>query len=178
MSESAFATTILFKDIIPDEAAFREFVELYTSANAQDTLHAYLYKYIKARYCNSNIAYNNEIDFLFEFGIDYEDYYSQFKKRKDLIDKIYDLTEVELQEVERRLLTFADTPNNAFPEALDNLSEYVTNQRGDKLTSGKLKSYIEAVTRMFNRYLNDFLQKFRKHFINMYGNNEYFFEKE
>lgn len=174
--DNDFATTFFFKDIIPDLSTFKEFVEQFTTLDAQDTLHAFLFKYLFARFNNSNVAYDTPADFLMEFGISYQNGFNQYKKRKEAIDKIYGLTTDELTVVNEIIQAWAETPATATNNPLDGMTDYINRQQGQKQTQNKLTAYQNALKDMNDEYIDNFLRRFKKHFIHMFSNDMYMYE--
>lgn len=170
MTQNLFANTFMFKDIVPNFESFVDFLNTYTSVDSEDIFNNYTYKYIFNRFCNSNVKYDNEDAFCRHFGITYENCYDQYKKRYELINKLYPLTDEEL------LLTRQVISNNSLndnvPSANDPLAEpldYISSQNASRETMSKVDAYIHAVYKITDNLLEDFLDEFKKHFISIYS---------
>ena len=55
---NGFAVTFLLKDIFPTLDSFKTFLQNYTNVDKDATTNAYLYKYILAKFHNSNVNYD------------------------------------------------------------------------------------------------------------------------
>mgnify|MGYP001175082829 FL=1 len=179
---SSFAVTHYFKNIFPDYISFQTFVAEYTNVDKTEDLNAYIYKYLYARYCNSNINYDTIDAFKRHFGITYEDTYEQLKMRKNILIAQYNLTLEELSVINKAIntLTSSGITNNAQNNAVTNLVNpleellpYIDNQTSNKfidnstaeLQNNLLNSYLNALNKVTDKFLNDYLYKFAKHFM-------------
>lgn len=168
-----FAYTFLFKDIIPNYDDFVEFLSEYTNVDVTDTtFNKYCFKYLFNRYCNSNVKYDREDAFCRHFGITYENMYSQFKKRQTIVKKEYALTDDELAMSRFSIINNALDDNVHHGDNVDLLAkplDYISAQNSSKERINMLQAYDEALYKIADNLLVEFLDDFRKHFISLFS---------
>lgn len=167
-----FAYTFLFKDIIPDLDSFKEFLETYTDVDKTDSFNPYCYKYLFNMFANSNVKYDTEDAFCRHFGITYENVFSQFKKRQAIVKKEYDLTDDELAMSRFSIINNALDDNVHHGDNVDLLAkplDYISAQNSSKERINMLQAYDEALYKITDNLLVEFLDEFRKHFISLFS---------
>lgn len=172
MAYDNFAYTFLFKDIIPDFDTFKEVLAEYTNVNNADTFNEYCFKYLFNMYCNSNVKYDTEDAFCRHFGITYENMYDQFKKRQAIAKKEYNLTDDELAMSRFSIINNALNDNVKVGENVDPLEkplDYISAQNSSKDKMNILEAYDNALYKITDNLLDEFLDEFRKHFITLFS---------
>lgn len=157
--------TMYFKDIIPNVDKFKEYLAVYTDLDATDFLHAWLYKKLYNRYCNSNVVYMTADAFLRHFFERYENVFDEMKFRLSIIAKAYALTDDDLVLLNQTVNSTANNSDTALDAPLDTLAPYVSQQIGSKTKANKFEAYINALEKIKDRYLLDFLRQFQSQFF-------------
>ena len=173
MNNSPFAVTFLLKDIWPDYQSFKEFVAKYTHIDPEAPTNAYLYKYILAKFYNSNVNYDTVECFLNNFGITYEDNFKQFEFREKVLQRQYQLTVDELADVNTIITNTANNNNEKTENPLSTVIDYVSNQVSGVTRENKLLAYVKALDAVTNKYLRDFLDGLRHHFMQIFITQKY-----
>ena len=178
MNNSAFAVTFYLKDIFPTFNDFKMFLQNYTSVDPESPTNAYLYKYILAKYYNSNVNYDTVEGFLNNFGITYEDNFKQFEFREKVLQSQYQLTVDELADVNTVITNTANNNNEKTENPLSTVIDYVSNQVSGVTRENKLLAYVKALDAITNKYLHDFLDGLKKHFMQVYITQNYVYEED
>lgn len=176
MEYDDFAITFYFKDILPDLDSFKEFLETYTNVDKTDSFNPYCYKYLFNMFANSNVKYDTEDAFCRHFGITYENVFSQFKKRQSLVKKMYDITDDDLVMSRFVLANNSLNDNEVVGDNVDPLGEplkYISAQTSSKERLNKLEAFDNALFKITDNLLVEFLDEFRKHFISIFTSNVY-----
>ena len=164
---SDFSLTFLFKNIFPTYDKFKEFTDEYI-IDADDIFLPTAYKWLFNRFANSNVAYDTEDAFKRHFANELDDCLNMMKFRQDRLKALYALTDDDLALVNVAFATVANAPNTEQPEALDKLLDYVNTQSANKLTTNKFESLLRAIENIADRGLEDWLNRFQRHFIRIY----------
>lgn len=157
--------TFYFKDIFPNLATFKAQMALHSQLLATDALHESLYKRLYNHYCNSNVAYMTEDAFVRHFFEQYDDVFDQYKKRIDLIAKSYQITDSDLQMLNQTINTVANNDDTALVDPLENLASYVSMQNGSKTKINKLEAFINAIDKIKDKYILEFVKQFNSLFF-------------
>lgn len=166
--------TFQFKELIPNFTTFKDFYnqELgidIESATAEDqAIYEHCFKILYNRYCLSNVRYSTKEAFYCEFMIVLDDSVKQYMKRYKLIQKAYALTDAELIELNRAIQNYANNPNTTPTNPLDPL-EYISSQTFQVNVSNKLQAYLLAIETLPSQYDDDFLNKFKYLFIQIFN---------
>jgi len=159
----ATTNTFYFEDIFTSYEDFKEFTDSLGIYEATDVVseafNQYLFNILYARYCGNSINYNVPQYFLYAFGLRYIDSFKKFKKQKELIDKINELTEEDLQVLTETISNGAFNPNDTPTEYWKPLN-YITNQSATRLNSPKLIAFINAVQAMPTQRIEEFTETF------------------
>ena len=166
--------TLYFKDVYPDITAFKNGLANHTSLVTTDAIHVYLYNRLYARYCNANIAYFTADAFERHFMEVYENVYDEMKFRLSLVAKMYALTDDDLQLLNQTINAIANNSDTALSDPLDSLAEYVSMQQGSKSKLNIFEAYINALEKVKDKYLIDFLRQFSSQFFWLSIDNDRF----
>ncbi|MBO7695184.1 MAG: hypothetical protein J6T10_21390 [Methanobrevibacter sp.] len=143
--------TFFFKEIFETENDFLNFVIDYNvnSLNIADNLiyFKYVYKVLFRTYCNSNIQYLTPEEFKLDFANELENVWEKFKKRKELVEKIYKLSDDEILKINNTLSNQANNPNDA-PDDPTKPLNYISAQVYSQLNDNKLIGYLKAIETM------------------------------
>lgn len=154
--------TFKFGKIFDTYEKWRTFSEECGFINFEDTTESefdkYCYKVLFRHYQQANIRYTNITDFCNELSLVYESKFKQFKKQKELIDKIYSLTENEILQVNQILANYAENPNNK-PEDPTKPLNFISSQTYTNQTNGKLAGYLLALSGIPVLDIYSFLRK-------------------
>ena len=147
----------------------------YTNINKDLPENATLYRYLFNKFCNSNINYDTVDCFKRNFALTYENCFMQYKFRIDKINQLYALTNDDLNVIQYGISNVALNNNSAIENALDNVVDFVSSQTSDKQRANKFSAYLTAVREVSDKYIDDFIDKFRKHFMAIVTPNECFY---
>lgn len=173
-----FSSTIKFKNILPDYQAFLDFIVDYTMVPAISQLNAYLYKFLMNRFANSNIRYDSVDAFLSNFGITYEDGFCVMQARQKICDALYNLSADEIAVISENITNTALTDNSYLQNPLDQVANFSSEQVSSRDKGAKYLAYIDALEKMTNRFLDEFICDFSKHFARLFTRTDYFYDKE
>lgn len=162
-----FASTFYFKEIFSDFDTFKQFVHEYTNVNKDLPENATLYRYLFNKFCNSNINYDTINSFKRNFALTYENCFMQYKFRIDKITKLYALADDDLTVIQYGISNVALNDNSVIQNALDNVADFVSSQTSSKQRANKFSAYLTAVRDISDNYIEDYIDKFRKHFMSI-----------
>lgn len=162
---------------MPDYETFAQFLREYTNVNTGDNSNTYFYKYLLARYANSNVNYDTIDAFKRNFGITYEDNFDQYAFRRKVLQEQYNLTVDELTVINVAITNTALNNNEETTNPLDKVIDYISNQQSGKTNENKLIGYVRALEEVTNKYLRDFLDQFRPHFMQILTTQNDYFEE-
>lgn len=175
MEFNQFAITFYFKDILPDYTAFEDFLTDYTDVDTSDEdFNKYCFKYLFNRYCNSNVKYDTQDAFCRQFGITYENVYEQFKKRQEIVKKMYALDDDDIMRARFIIANNSLDDNVHLGDNVDPLGkplDYISQQTASKELINKVEAYDNALRKITDNLLDEFLDEFRKHFISLFTAN-------
>lgn len=157
--------TFFFKDLFPDLDTFKTVMAQYSFLNTTDAIHTTLYRYLYNRYCNSNVLYITEDGFYRNFFLVYDDVFEQYKKRLELIGLMYNITPADLVLLNESINAIANNDDTALSNPLDHLAEYVSMQQGMKSKGNKFVAYLDAIDRIKDKLIGDFLKQFQNLFF-------------
>lgn len=175
---NGFAVTFLLKGIFTTYDDFKTFLQNYTNVDKDATTNAYLYKYILAKFANSNVNYDTVDGFLRNFGITYEDNFKQFEFREKVLQSQYQLTVDELADVNTIITNTANNNNEKTENPLSTVIDYISNQVSGVTRENKLLAYVKALDMITNKYLRDFLDELKPHFMQVFIDQNYVYEEE
>ena len=154
--------TFKFGEIFDTYEKWKTFSEECGFINFTDETEAkfdeYCYKVLFRHYQRANIRYTSIADFCNELSIVYESKFKQFKKQQEVIDKIYNLTEDEILQVNQVLSNYAENPNNK-PDDPTKPLNFITNQTYTNQQNGKLSGYLLALSSIPVLDIYSFLRK-------------------
>lgn len=159
----ATTNTFYFEEIFENYSKFKEFtdtLQVYETNDAVSELfNQYFFNILYMRYCGNSINYNVPQYFLHAFGLKYIDSFKKFKKQKELIDKIQELNEEDLQILTETISNGAFNPNDEPTEYWKPL-EYISNQSASRLKSPKLIAFLNAIQSMPTQKVEEFTENF------------------
>jgi hypothetical protein len=165
----ATTNTFYFEDIFADYADFKEMtdgLELYDSDPESETYDAvaenynqYLYDLLYLRYAGNSINYDVPQYFVYAFGLRYKNIFDKYKKQLELIKKVEDLTEDELELLTETISNGAYNPNDQPVSAWAPIN-YVSQQNRSRLKNNKLIAYINAINAIPTKNIEGFLDAF------------------
>lgn len=163
--------TFQFKELLQDVNIFLNCVAKYTNLDITDVYHTTLYRRLYSRYANSQICYDSVEAFYNNFFITYENTYRQYKMRASVLEKIYTLDTNELITAGITISNLALNNNEVTKEPLNNIIEYVSEQTSSKITGDIFKKLLTVVNTLEDEYIEEYLNKFTKHFVTIYYND-------
>lgn len=172
------ATTFLFQEVFPDYETWQSFITKADIVNYSDpgeaAFDAYCFKLLSRKYRNNNIRYLDPNDFSCELANIYENHFNAFKKRKELIDGLYNLTLDEITEVSKAITNIANNPNNTVDDPSQPL-DFISGQTYQIAKNGRINSYLQALDSIPDKRIDDFLSKFKYLFMVIQPNNIYIY---
>lgn len=164
---NSFAFTFYFKEIFPNFETFKAYLTQYNirTQTESDTFDLFIYNNLFNMFCNSNVNYDTIDAFKRHFAIELLNIYRQYLFKYQTLDEMYKLSIDDLNVIQYGINNVALNDNTKILNPLDNLVEFVSSQTSDKTRANKLASYITAVRDIADMYIFDFLDKFKKHFM-------------
>lgn len=185
MEETSF--TYYFEEIFPSYNDWYEFINSSSYIDLDDSSNArfdeYCFNLLFRHYNHQNIRYSSIEGFLGELLNVYENKFEQFKKEKNLIDTIYQLTNDDLKLVSTTLSNFANSPNFDIVNPLQPL-QYISSQTFSNVESNKLRAYLDALNNMPSLNIYKFFKANNKDemgfddlFMNIQPNLKYYYKR-
>lgn len=159
--------TFYFEEIFPDHQSFSDYLTNYGIVLPLSITSQNLYDLFLDRYMNCSIAFDTIDVFKHRFKILLNDYLQEYATRIATLNKVYPLTDDELLVVNTYINNYANNPNYQLTDVYNELG-YVSNQnnginRGNKL--GAYITYLKTLTPYGNQ---EFLDRFKKLFKQIY----------
>lgn len=124
----------------------------------QIAFNTYCWNILSRHFKNVNIRYRDPVDFLCEFANVYQNRFLKFLKEKEIIDKIYNLTEDEYIEAGEALQNYANNPNTEPVDAKVPL-DFISAQNFSFVKTNKVRAYIEALSSLPTLQVYDFINR-------------------
>lgn len=142
------AFTFYFEELIPDYNTWKGIIQQANIVNYDDVLESnfdvFCYNLLSRHFSHQNIRYYEPEAFILELVNVYENKFKQFKKEKELIDAMQDLTLQELQLIQTSIVNMANNPNDQVEDPTQPLN-YISAQTYTNLQSNRLKAYLDAL---------------------------------
>lgn len=180
--------TFYFNEIFPTYDDWVNTMKDFNIVNYEEVMQAnfdnYVYKILFNQYYNVNVRYSTIGDFVTSLSNVYLNKFNKFLKQKELLDKIYNLTDNDILTLTQTLSNMANNPNT---EPVDPTTpiNYISAQTYQMLTDNKLKGYLNALESIPNMKVYNLLKPeteqemgFSDLFMNVQPNLKYFYEKE
>lgn len=167
--------TFYFEDVFKDDTEFSTYltdfnIVLPTGITASDLYDLFLNKFI-----NCSIAYDTKEIFKHKFKMILVDNLKEYVRRKDIIDKLYNLTDSEVVVMNEYIHNYSNNPNISVTDVFEKLP-YITQQENSKTNISKLDAYANYLNFILPYGNMEFLKKFDKLFkqifireVNIYG---------
>ena len=141
--------TYYFEEIFPDYNSWKTFMQdngVVDYGIAVDaSFDSWCYKILMRHFTHQNIRYLEKEAFKGELLNVYENKFKQFQREKALIEAINALTLDDLAQLNEALTNNANNPNEDNPLNSDGVLPFISQQTFSKVTSNKLRSYLEAL---------------------------------
>lgn len=171
--------TWTFGELFPDYDTWQQFITNNTQAidysiEAVATFDKFCYDALSRRFAGSEIRYSIKAPFYGQLLNIYLTNFFAFKREKELIDKIYQLTEDEILIASKVWSNLALEPNTLNTPA-DEILNYIGQQTSSFDTRGKLDRYFQALKQVPTLDLARFFKNkyagisFEDLFIQMYA---------
>lgn len=172
------AITFYFTGGTPEEVVFNDYsdwqdfidqIQIVDESNVEQVAFSrYCWDILSREYKGVNIRYRDPVDFLCELANVFQNRFFKFLKEKEIIEKIYNLTEDEYIEAGEAINNFANNPNTAPAESKQPL-EFVSSQTYNLVKNNKVRAYIEALSGLPTLQIYDFTKR-------RYGDNDIAFD--
>lgn len=116
------------------------------------------YNLLTWQFGKQNVRYSEPDAFISQLLIIYSEKFNQFKKEKEIIDKIYKLTDNELFLVQELLTNMANNPNTEVSDPKKPM-QYISAQTYQSTNDSKLKSFLMALNNMPSNNIFKFLNE-------------------
>ena len=141
--------TYYFEEIFPTYKDWKDFMDInkvidYTSA-VDSAFDEWCYNILMRHFTHQNIRYSEIEAFKGELLNVYENKFKQFQREKMLIDAINTLSLQDIAELNEALTNMATAPNENNPLNSEGVLPFISEQTFNKITSNKLKAYLEAL---------------------------------
>ena len=178
----SFTPSFLFKQIFPTSEDFLAKItpELFSvdlSDEEKKAYAIYVYNVCYRRYANFSIAYDTPEAFVRQFAGIFEDVFERYRMIKRNAEKIYSLTDAEIEEIRSAIINSANNPNTAPNDPRAPL-QYISLQSQTFQNNGKLIAYAMALQSAPTIYQGELLKEFAGLFRRMCPVNYYFYAPE
>lgn len=182
------AFTFYFNDIFQSYEDWKNATTLLNIVNYDDTSESEFdvkcFNLLMLQFGKQNIRYSEPDSFVCQLMIIYDDKFKQFKKEKELINKLYKLTDDELIQINELLTNMANNPNTEISNPKKPL-EYISAQTYQTTNDSKLKAYLMALNnvptnnnfKFLNEKTNENGMSFKDLFMNVQPPILDFYEK-
>lgn len=163
--------TFLLKELFENYNDFKEKRDEYIIAEVDSTNEQQLciYNLLILNFGNSSVAYDTPNAFYRHFFIEYWNCCDEFTKRIDMIKKLRDLTVDELVNEMETISNVANNDNSPVENPLQEIIPYITTQSSTSSKGNRALAYHRAITLYRDNEVNNFLNKFKKFFLTIYG---------
>lgn len=155
--------TLCFKDVFNDYDKFKEFTNQFNLYKESDTIAETINKRIfyclYNRYLGCSIAYETVDEFIAEFGICYQQYFTQILEREKILKEIHKLNMEDFEILAESQSNFSNNPNSLNTDPFELLT-YTTNQQRGRTKSGKLQAYLNALRSLPDMQIDLMIKKF------------------
>lgn len=174
-----YTKTFVLKDLFLDFQDFQAtrnkyIVEPVSSSEEQQQI---VFNLIYNNFCNASIAYDTPDAFFRHFFIDYWDVCDMFLKKLDLVKVLRNLTVNELVTEYENITNMAHNDNSPVTNPLTEIIPYITTQSSSASRGNKALAIQRGITLFRENEVATFIEKFKKHFICIYGNKQIFYKK-
>ena len=177
--------THYFNNIFPSYKEWREFSEQIDSIDFNNPIHEafdkWCFKILQRQFSHWNIRYFETDAFKLELAIVYENKFIQFLKEKELIDKIYNLSDDEILEIDHAINNMANNPNNKVEDPKKPLN-FISAQTYNLRVQGKARTYLERLNSLPTLNIYKFLHNdkpeemgFEDLFVQIIPNQDYIY---
>lgn len=177
--------TMTFQKIFENQSDWLDYVHnlnIYDEDNdaVSEALATEIYYLIYNKYYTMGIAYDFPDMFTAEMGIALKEYFTQFKKHRDILAEIYKLDKNDYAELGTAIMNYANNPNYNTSTNTDDWAflKYVSNQSRSKNYANKLGAYINALRQQPDAQINAFLQKIDYMWLNIIPRETILFSDE
>lgn len=167
--------TFYFEEVFPDHQSFSDYLTDYGIVLPSTITSQNLYNLFLDRYLNCSIAFDNTSVFKHRFKILLNDYLQEYATRIATINKVYPLTDDELLVVNTYINNYANNPNYQLTDVYTELG-YVSNQNNGINKGNKLGAYITYLKTLTPYGNQEFLDRFKKLFKQIYIRKVDFYE--
>lgn len=167
--------TFYFEEVFPDHQSFSDYLTDYGIVLPLTITSQNLYNLFLDKYMNCSIAFDNTNIFKHRFKILLNDYLQEYATRIATLNKVYPLTDDELLVVNTYINNFANNPNFKLDDVYTELG-YVSNQNNGINKGNKLGAYITYLKTLTPYGNQEFLDRFKKLFKQIYIRKVDFYE--
>lgn len=169
--------TFTFKELIPNITDFKLLLYRYSELNNNDIYHTTLFRRLYQKYANSQVAYETPVAFYYNFFLTYENHFNQYKKRAEILNKIYGLDDNQLLTASQAVNNIALNNNELTKDPLNNIIEYVSEQQTNRQIADIFYKLTAVIDNLEDNYIADFLSKFNIHFMRIFANNKILYKE-
>lgn len=184
---SQMRLTFFFEDIFQNYEEWKDYFKDLNIVNydkAEEALFdQYCFNILARHFSHQNIRYEEPESFLLEIVNVYQNKFLQFKRQKETIDKIYNLTDSDLTELEAYLTNLANNPNDNVSDPKQVLN-YIQTQTYQTRSGNKLDKYLQALNNIPTLNTYNFLKAdnkeemgFKDLFMQVQPNQYYIYDK-
>lgn len=159
--------TWYFEEVFKDDTDFATFLSDYGVILPLTITAQNLYNLFLDRYLNCSINFDSIEVFKRRFVILLNDYLQQYASRIAILNKTYSLTDDELLVVNTYINNYANNPNFKITDVYAELG-YIANQNNGINRSNKLTAYITYLKTITPYGNQEFLDRFKKLFKQIY----------
>ncbi|NCA92975.1 hypothetical protein EOM82_07010 [bacterium] len=165
------AITFLWQEIFTDYTSFKAFTDdlgLYEETDAEaEAFNLFFYKVLAREFIDNNINFTEIDAFKMRFANVYIEYFSNFKRQKELVEASLNITNDDLRIFNETINNSANNPNTE-PSNPWTPINFISNQVSSRITSNKLAAYITAIQQMPILNMDFFISKFEHLFMQYY----------
>lgn len=172
-----FAVTEFFKNIFPYADYFIQKASTYLPITLDELTNINLiYNILFNEYANCNVAYDTEDAFCRHFFLSLADEADVFIKKMELVDELRRMDINDLMSEMTSIANTAQNNNEIVDSPLSEILPYISMQNTSTSKINKAVAISRAISLYRSQGIREFLDKFRKHFINIHG-EEFVFKK-
>ena len=156
-----FAITYFFDEIFPNFETWKEFSHQLSCIGNEpsaeiDAFDHYCYNVLYRQFAKQNVRYDSVELFLNALANVYEQKFDNFKREKEMVDKIFNLTMDEITTLQSSIMNMANNPNDQPDDPLQPLN-YISAQTYNNIKDNKLQAYIKALNNIPNLNIERFI---------------------
>lgn len=158
--------------------ALTDDLELYAADDVvSESFNKYFFSILYLRWKGNSISYQTIDEFKMAFAFVYTDIFKKYRMQKALIDKVYELSNEDIEILTESISNGAYNPNTA-PKKPFELINFVSAQNATRLKNSKLAAYLGAIKNAPTLNAREMTDAFEELFMLIIPTHDYLFRRK